>query len=187
MFLEDFAKLNKTFRYTISAALIMIITIGVYNWVISPHTKYLSAAQKYEQVLDERNRTNKLILSNLKIKQTRLEQLKQRFTNLNEIAFTEKEAKNFWSNLKQITEEAGCYFDSLTITNSKQAAEGTFTTKSAAVSMSGNFNGITQVIEKINSNPRKIWIDSLQLKTVQQSSILRCDMTITIYKSTSKE
>lgn len=187
MFLDEFAKLSKASHYTISAALLTITVIAIYNWVISPHTRYLSAAQKYEQVLDERSKTNKIILNNLKIKKTRLEQLKQKLANLNKLAFTEKEAKNFWSNLEQITEEAGCYFNSLTIFESKQKSGTLFTTESVSLSITGNYSGITEVIDKINSNPHKVWFDSLQLQTIQQSSVIQCDMTITIYKSINKE
>jgi Tfp pilus assembly protein PilO len=181
--LDDFIKLNKTSRYTISAALIIIALLGAYNWVISPHTRYLSAAQQYEQVLNDRAKTNKIILNNLKTKNINLEELNAQLENLKEIAFTEKEAKQFWTNLKTIIEDADCYFDSISIFEETRLEENTaFSTESAALNITGSYNGITQVIKRITSHPDKTWIDSLQLRTMQNSSILQCDMTITIYK-----
>lgn len=181
--LDNFVKLNKRSRYSLSIALMIIALLGVYNWVISPHTQYLSAAQKYEQALNQRNKTNKTILNNLKIKDKNLERLENRLDTLKDIAFTEDESKKFWTNIKKDTEDAGCYFNSISFFEEKQQPENSiFTTESAALNITGNYSSITQLIEKIASNPDKIWIDSLQLSAARQSSILQCDMTITIFK-----
>lgn len=181
--LQDFTKLNKTSRYSISAALTFLAILAVYNWAISPHTKYLAATQKYQKALDEKIKTNKIISNNLKSRAIKLEKLNNELESLKKIAFSEKDAKKFWSVLKQFTENAGCSFDSISIFKEKNQDENSaFVTESAALSITGNYNGITQIIKKITSYPKKTWIDSLQLQTVQQSSLLQCDITITIYK-----
>jgi Tfp pilus assembly protein PilO len=187
MFLEDFAKLNKSSRYSILAGLIIISSLAIYNWMISPHTAYLSASQKYEKALDKRDKTNKIILTSLKLKQDKLQQLQQELENLNNTAFSQKQSQQFWSELKKLTENAGCYLNSLTKFEEEKNTNSAFTTESAELNISGSYNSIMQIVKQLNQSPKKIWIDSLNLETMQKSSILECDMTITIQKLTDRE
>ena len=62
MLTDNLAKLNRSSRNSIFAALIVIAGVAMYNWIVSPHVTYLYAAQKYDSAMDKIVEKNKAIL-----------------------------------------------------------------------------------------------------------------------------
>ena len=53
MIIGNFAKLNRSTRDSVFAALIVIAAIAMYNWIVAPHVDYLFAAQQYEFAIEK--------------------------------------------------------------------------------------------------------------------------------------
>ena len=53
MLTEKLAKLNNVSQHSISTALVIIFTIALYGWIVSPHVTNLYAVQRYENVVDD--------------------------------------------------------------------------------------------------------------------------------------
>ena len=50
------------------------------------------------------------------------------------------------------------------------------------MSVSGQYNSITKLVEGLQNHSPKVWLDSFVIKLVDYASgLLKCDMTITIY------
>jgi len=195
--IDSLAKLNSNSRNAISAVLIVIVAIAVYGWTVAPHVTHLSAVQRYESVVDDVVKKNKILSSAVKTKKKKLEQLQEQFAQLQGSLFMVDKAKEFFSDLQAISVQAGCTVYSLNLVTSEQnsqdgPAEGRETTsgivtKSAVLSVIGAYGDIIKLMEKLQAREQKVWIDSVRMTSLdspasggQASNQLKCDITITI-------
>lgn len=188
MLIDSLAKLNSVSRNTISAALVVIVTIAVYSWIVAPHVNHLFAVQRYESVVDEALKKNKIIRSAIGTKKKKLEKLGEQFNQLQSSLFMMNEAKEFFSDLQAISEQAGCTVYSLNLlTNelkskdSKPEDSSGIVTKTAILSVIGAYGDIIKLIERLQAREQKVWIDSVKMSSLNDTSNqLKCDITITI-------
>lgn len=195
MLINNFAKLNHTSRNAVSASLILIAVIAMYNWIVAPRAKYLSAAQKYGSAMQNVVENNKIIETKVKIKKKELQKLQQQSDQLQSTIFTPEKAREFFSDLQAISEETGCIVYSVNlISNKRNPNDGQLedtadiVTKSAVLSVVGVYRNISKLIQRLQSRTQKVWIDSIRLRTLNYSSDKpRCDITITICTLADKE
>ena len=190
MLIDSLAKLNSTSRNAISAALVIIVTIAVYNWIVAPHVTHLFAVQQYETAVDDVVKENKILSSAVRTKKKKLEQLHEQFAQLQSSLFMIDQAKEFFSDLQGISEQANCTVHSLNLVTSEQNSEVALgiVTKSAILSVIGTYGDIIRLVERLQACPQKVWIDSVRMMNLDDASgQLKCDMTITICTIQDKE
>lgn len=195
MLVDKLTKLNRSTRHTVSVSLIVIAALAMYNWLVTPHADYLSAAQGYESVMDNVVEKNKTISNIVNIKRKKLQELREKSAQLQSILFTPDQAREFFSDLQAVSEETGCVVYSLNLMTNKPSpkdrdSEDTsgIVTKSAVLSVVGVYRNIAKLMEKLQARTQKVWIDSVQVRTLDYSSDRpRCDITITICVITDKE
>jgi len=195
MLVDKLAKLNRSTRHTVSVSLIVIAALAMYNWLVTPHADYLSAAQGYESVMDNVVEKNKTISNIVNIKRKKLQELREKSAQLQSILFTPDQAREFFSDLQAVSEETGCVVYSLNLMTNKPSpkdrdSEDTsgIVTKSAVLSVVGVYRNIAKLMERLQARTQKVWIDSVQVRTLDYSSDRpRCDITITICALTDKE
>jgi len=195
MLVDKLAKLNRSTRHTVSVSLIVIAALAMYNWLVTPHADYLSAAQGYESVMDNVVEKNKTISNIVNIKKKKLQELSEKSAQLQSILFTPDQAREFFSDLQAVSEETGCVVYSLNLMTNKPSpkdrdSEDTsgIVTKSAVLSVVGVYRNIAKLMERLQARTQKVWIDSVQVRTLDYSSDRpRCDITITICALTDKE
>jgi hypothetical protein len=188
MLINDFAKLDCSKRYTASAVLIMIIALAMYKWMITPHTAHLSAAKGYESAMDNIIKKNKILDNRANISRKKLQELQEQSTQLQNILFTHEQAREFFSDLQAISEQAGCSVLSLNFTTNKtnpkdKQTEDTsgITIKSAVLCVVGTYNNIASLIKRLQERSQKVWIDAVKVRTIDFGSDQpRCEITITI-------
>jgi len=193
--IDNVAKLNSGSRNAISAVLVIITTIVLYNLVVAPHVVYLSSAKQYETVLSELVNTSKVIRSAVGIKKKKLKELSGQFANLQNALFTVKEAKEFFSDLQAVSEQAGCAVYSLNFVTGGQRSEAGqsedasgIAANSAVLSVIGGYNDLVKLLERLKARPQKVFIDSFKMAGHNDGSgRLRCDMTVKIYTIQDKE
>ena len=196
MLVDNLAKLRRSSRNAVSASLILIAAIAMYNWIVAPRANYLSAAQRYEFVMDNMVKNNKTINSRVKIKKKTLQELREQSAQLQSTLFTPDQAREFFSDLQAISEQTGCIVYSVNLITSKpnpikdrqlQDTAG-IVTKSAVLNVVGVYKNITKLIKRLQTRTQKVWIDSVQLRTLDnRSDQARCDITITICALTDRE
>lgn len=196
MLVDKLAKLNRSTRHTVSVSLIVIAALAMYNWLVTPHADYLSAAQGYESVMDNVVEKNKTISNIVNIKRKKLQELSEKSAQLQSILFTPDQAREFFSDLQAVSEETGCVVYSLNLMTNKPSpkdrdySEDTsgIVTKSAVLGVVGVYRNIAKLMERLQAHTQKVWIDSVQVRTFDYSSDQpRCNITITICALTDKE
>jgi hypothetical protein len=193
--IDHFAKLNRRTRNAISAVLVVITTLLLYDSLVAPHVVYLSTATKHGIVLTEMLKTSKIVKSAIVVKGKKLKTLSGQFTNLQDALFTVKDAKEFFSDLQAISEQAGCAVYSLNfVTDDGRSETGQsedssgIIANSAMLSVIGEYGEIVELVKRLKTRPQKVWIDSLRMMTHSDGSgRLKCDITVKIYTIPDKE
>jgi hypothetical protein len=186
MLVKHLLKVNPSTRYAVSASLVVIALLAMYNWLVAPHAAYLSVAQGYESVTANLVNKNRIISSQVKVKRKKLQNLQEKSTQLQSTLFTPDKAREFFSDLQAIAEQTGCMVQSLNmIQNNPREVESEnisgIITKSAVLSVVGLYKDIPRLIQRLQARTQKVWIDSIKVMTVEYNSDRpRCDMTITI-------
>lgn len=195
MVIENLAKLSRPSRSAISAALIIIAAIAMYNWIVAPHCTYLLAAQQYGSIADSIAKKNRVISGTIQIKRKKLQELQIRLGNLQSTLFSPKEAREFFSDLQAISEQAECAVTSLNFVAGKPTSEDKHfksvshvTTKSAVLRVVGIYGSMIKLLDSLQARSQKVWIDSLEMTALDKSAThVKCDITITVYISQDKE
>jgi len=193
--IDNLAKLNRSSRSAVFAALIVIAAIATYKRIVAPHATYLFAAQQYESVLGNVVKKNKVIHNTVKVKKKKLEESREQFAQLKNTLFTPNEAKEFLSDLEDTAKETGCAVYSLNFGASEPVPENkqnkdasSIYANRAMLSVTGVYDNIIRLVEKLQMRTQGVWIDSLKMKTLDGDfTQLKCDMTITIYTIQDKE
>ena len=186
MLVKHLVKANRPTRYAFSATLIMIALFAMYSWLVAPHASYLSVAQGYESTMTNLVNTNNHIVSKVKIKRKKLQELQEKSAQLQGTLFTSDKAREFFSDLQAISEQTGCIVHSLNMItkNPKEVQSGNpsgIITKSALLSVVGLYKDIPRLIQRLQARSQKVWIDSIKVLTVEYNSEQpRCDIVITI-------
>jgi len=186
MLVKHLLKVNRSTRYAVSASLIVIALLAMYNWLVAPHAAYLSVAQGYESVTANLVNKNKIIGNQVKVKRKKLQELQEKSAQLQSTLFTPDKAREFFSDLQAISEQTGCMVQSLNMIknnpNDKESENiSGIITKSAVLSVVGLYKDIPRLIQRLQARTQKVWIDSIKVMTVEYNSDRpRCDITITI-------
>lgn len=196
MLVDNLTKLSRSSRNAVSASLILIAALAMYNWIVAPRTNYLLAAQRYEFVMENVVKKNKTIDNRVNIRKKKLQELREQSAQLQSTLFTSDQAREFFSDLQAISEETGCIVYSVNLITNKQNPNkdgqlqdtAGIVTKSAVLSVVGVYRNITKLIERLQSRTQKVWIDSVKVQALNNNSDRpRCDITITICVLTDKE
>lgn len=196
MLVDNLTKLSRSSRNAVSASLILIAALAMYNWIVAPRTNYLLASQRYEYVMENVVKKNKTIDNRVNIRKKKLQELREQSAQLQSTLFTSDQAREFFSDLQAISEETGCIVYSVNLITNKQNPNKNgqlqdtagIVTKSAVLSVVGVYRNITKLIERLQSRTQKVWIDSVKVQALNNNSDRpRCDITITICVLTDKE
>lgn len=192
MLIDNLAKLNRSSRSAVFAALIIIAAIATYKRIVAPHATYLFAAQQYESVLGNVVKKNKVIHNTIKVKKKKLEESREQFARLKSTLFTPNEAKEFLSNLEVTVKETDCAVYSLNFGASKPVLENKqnkgISANRATLVVIGVYDNIIRLVEKLQMRTQGVWINSLKMEPLDGDfTRLKCDMTITIYTIQDEE
>jgi hypothetical protein len=191
MLIEHFAKLGSPARSATSASLIVIAALAMYKWTVTPQTAYLSAARGYESAIDKVAEQSKAIAQKVEIKKKELQALGENAAQLQSLLFTPDQAKEFFSDLQVISEQAGCAVHSISLIAERREPENEHlgvVTESAALSIVGVYKDMVKLIGRLQERTQTVWIDELEVQTIDSSSDeARCDLTVTICQIMDKD
>jgi hypothetical protein len=189
------AKLNSPSRGAITAALILIAAVAMYNWMVAPHVNYLFAVQRYEPVVGSIAREKEIITKALERNKVKVQELTDELTSARNSLFSSAEAKIFFGNIEAFAKETDCTLQSLSFTTRDRGiafvqSQDTLhiVARSASLSFTGSYDNIIALLNKLQNRLQKVWIDSIRLQIFDiQSAKLKCDTTVTIYVVQDKE
>jgi len=195
MLLDNLAKSNRLSRNTVSAVMIVLSAIAMYNWIVAPRAAYLRAVQKHEIVAGNIAQKSEVISKNVVAKRKELQELQEQFTKLRDTLFTPEQAKEFLSDLQTISEEAGCSVYSLNIltaapSRERQQSQDTsyILPRSATLTVIGVYEKIIKLMERLQVRTQRVWVDSIKMEIFDYDSAEpKCDITITLYTVEDEE
>jgi Tfp pilus assembly protein PilO len=172
----------------ISGAAILVI-VASYNWIVAPQAKHVNAAQRYLSVKGELEKKYDHVKKLLSVKKKRLNGLRDTFNENREYAmlFSPLEAKEFFSDIQSASEECGCMVESLTFSstgsqeiNSQEQEKGV-SSRRTSLSVTGTYNDLVTLFNRLQDRLRRVWIHSLNIETVPgATNRLRCHMVVTV-------
>ncbi|MHC4739506.1 MAG: hypothetical protein ACYS9Y_11440 [Planctomycetota bacterium] len=195
MLIDNLAKSNHLSRSAVSAVMIVISAIAMYNWIVAPRAAYLRAVQRHEIVAGNIAQKNEVINKKVVAKRKKLQKLQEQFTKLRDTLFTPEQAKEFFSDLQTISEEVGCAVYSLNILTTepsrerRQSQDGSYIVpKSATLTVAGVYEKIIRLLERLQVRTQKVWVDSIKMEIFDYDSAKpKCNITITIYTVEEEE
>ena len=192
MIIDDLAKVNSPSRRTILAVLVVIAGIAVYNWMVAPHTARLLATMNYGDSLADVAKEKDHLTAAIATQRKKLDGIRGQFAHLQSSLFTTESAKKFFSDLQAITIEEGCALHSLEFQAGDQKSKGTSEVagklaKTAALGLTGEYGHIVTLLERLQKRTQKVWME-LEMEAVDdQTTQVKCVITITIYLLPSDE
>lgn len=191
MLVENLAKLGHSKRNATSVSLIVIAAIAMYNWVVTPHAASLSSARAYESTIDNMAKERRVLGTRVEIKRKKVQQLREQSAQIQSTLFTADQTREFFSDIEVISEQAGCTVHAVNLVGdgqkSKYENQG-MRTVSAELNVVGLYKDITTLIRRLQAKSQKVWLDSLELKAVEQNSDrVGCRLTITICEIVDKD
>jgi hypothetical protein len=182
-------------RNALSIALVAIGGAAMYNWILSPQVGYLRAVQRYQPVVDEMAKQTGRLGRTLDKKHQRLRSLQRELTEMQDNLFTPAQAKNFLGSLQSFLEQSGCRVTAADFSGEVQAGPsgkakeaggpGAFR---AAVTAVGEYDQIVALLERLQANRPKVWVDSCGLKLSDvRTGRLECRLALTLYTLVDEE
>jgi hypothetical protein len=199
MFFENLAKLPKATRIAISVVVVILSAAICYNWIVAPHTKYLSAAQRYEFVAGDLARKGQIIKSKTNLKKRELQGLQQRLAESREKFFTLPEAQKFFRELEDISNQAGCTVLSTNFLSSKYSLKpksekealvktSSIVSNGVVINFTATYESVMAFLTKLLDRPQKVAFDLLEMtSTGYNPRMLQCEATFTIFIINDKE
>jgi Tfp pilus assembly protein PilO len=195
MLSEHWTNSTRSSRTAFFGTFVLIGIIAVYNWIIAPHRNYLQAAQRYESAMTNLASKNDIISSQVTLKKKELKELKEKYKLSYSRLFNPVEAEEFFSNIQTKSAQVNCILSSVTFSPVRSApkttrpqTDGYITAQSATLSLSGGYENILALMDKLQDSTKQVRIDSFGINSDQQDSAsLECGMTVTIYVIHRKE
>ena len=191
MLVDKLIKIRRSMRNATSASLVLIAAFAMYRWTVTPHAASLSSVKAYESVADNLAKQRKLIATNLKVKQKKLEQLQQESVQLVGTLFTPNPAREFFSDIEIISEQTGCAVHAINLLaneDGNQHGHLGIRTRSAELTVVAVYRDIAQLIRRLQDRSQKVWLDSMEIRAVSvNSDKVACSLTITICETFDKD
>jgi hypothetical protein len=188
MLMDTLAKSSRTSRIAFSAAIIGIMVIAVYNWMVSPYVQCLHASQQLEIVIGDKARKNKILKANGQVRKKEVEKLRAELAGARAGLFTPDTANRFFSDIEVICYESGCVARSMTfLGNVDKLAVALGDSKvvaanSAAVGVAGSYGDIINFLGELTGRTQKVLVRSLKIMSSNsENNLLECELMITVY------
>jgi hypothetical protein len=155
----------------------------------------LFAVQRYEPIVRNIASENEAVRRALGDKRKQLEQMRGQFARIQGTLFTPRQAKEFFADLQNIAEKAGCTVTSVSLLPDQpgpmiKQGENTLLVvgRSVTLGVLAPYDDIVRLLESLERRDQRVWIDSLGMELFDADAVkLKCSFTITIYTIQNKE
>jgi Tfp pilus assembly protein PilO len=192
MLMEALVKSSRSSRIAFSAAIIIIVAVAAYNWMVAPHTEYLHAAQQYEHMMGDVAMKNKLIKAKEAAKTKEVERLRAELAGVQTALFAPYEAKRFFSDIETVCNASNCAVSSINFLSGDLSAsvetDSAIAENSAVVDFVGSYGSIINFLARLTDRSQRVFVPSLKISTFgSKPGLLECEMVVTIYTIRNRE
>ena len=169
-------------------ALVVVGLLAAYAWVLSPHVAFLRASHQYERAMQMHVNASETVNDDLACRRETLQTLRAERRAFSGLAFSAEGAKRLHDDLQTWCRQAGLEVMSLGYGNDEslaaygaRQATSAMVFRSATMTVHGAYGGMVALLETLQSQPQKIWVDGFQMTTfTAKPGWVACDMTVTI-------
>ena len=178
----------------VSLAVLAIVSIAIYNLVVSPQTALLVAAQDYERIA--KNTERKIDVLTRSINRMRGEVVRMEEFDAAAVGrfFDIGSGLRFLDNLESEITESGCSIVSLNYMLPEPVEIDGFScdkleviSKNAEIKVLGNYSNIAGLLERLSRHSERVSVGDLAIATTDDQMAIRCNMKITVYIIEDKE
>ncbi|MHC4229844.1 MAG: hypothetical protein ACYSW0_20610 [Planctomycetota bacterium] len=195
MLMNALAKSSRSSRIAFSAAIVIIVAVAAYNWMVAPHTKYLQAAQQYELMMGDMARTNKIIKTKETVKRKEVEKLRAELASVQSAVFTPYEARKFFTDIEAVCNAAGCLVYSINFLSgnlrdmsASAESDNEIVANGAVINFVGSYGNIISFLSELTNRPQKVVVRSLKITAFgKKPNPLECEMVVRIYTIRDRE
>ncbi|MEN6386776.1 MAG: type 4a pilus biogenesis protein PilO [Phycisphaerales bacterium] len=178
-------------RNTTVAAILIIMTIAVYNWFVTPHAKYLMAEEQYQQTMDSVDTKCKILTSRVNVLNKKLENLNKQYEQKKLTFFENQQAKDFLATIQTIAEKNQCTIENIRFMPVNEIAASTSDLKinkyQSSLKIFGGYTNIVKFLNSIQNRPQTVQFDSIDIEINSETGYLECSLTLSIYTLKAKE
>jgi hypothetical protein len=166
-------RFSRSGRSALWGALLLIGVAALYNWMVAPHVAYLRAVQRLAPAVERVALENERIGRTLGPSLQHLQDLRRERTAVRAGLFPDAEFTTFLRDLPALVEQTGCVIVVADFTGGNDAAatgEGravSLRTRQAGLTVRGTLAQITGLLERLQGNRRKVWVDSFRMERVE--------------------
>jgi len=176
-------------------ALLLVGLLAAYAWVLSPHVAFLRASHQYERAMHMHVSASDTVNDDLADQRGTLQTLRAERTAFSDSAFSPAGAKRFHNELQTWCRQAGLEVISLGFGNDEslaaygaRQANSAMVFRSATMTVHGGYGGMVALLETLQVQPQKIWVEGFQMTTSSSKpGSVACDLTVTICVDYDKE
>lgn len=203
MLLDNWMKISASSRNSTLIAVVVIVMIAVYNWMVAPHTNHLHAAQTSEAAADKLVNRNNTVLNEITDEKKELKQLQNELEQIRTaVLFDADEAKEFFNSIQARAEKKSCVINLLKLLPVRVVFEGvpkrdkqrlgcpveqpqagySITENCAVLSITGSYRNIALLINNLQSSGKKVFVNSIDIISSRTNPAgLDCNITIKIF------
>ena len=181
-------------RIFVFLAVVIIACIAIYNWVVSPQTAFLNAAQDYERVAKKTEHKIDVLTRVIKRMQGEVVQMEEFDETAVAHFFDIDLGLQFLDDLESEATGAGCSVVSLNYmlpepveVQGLSCDELEVISKNAEIEVIGNYSSVADLLGRLNVHSDRVSVTDLDFATTADFSAIRCTMKITVYIIEDKE
>ncbi len=187
--IDKMTELDKSSRYAVYAAVLVISGVAMYGHIVSPHVQYLKAVQNYEPTIDQMIDKQVDISQKLVGRRDMLEDLKTQFDTIGFTVFNPEKVKEFSGGLEQLAEEFTCSIAKMDSSADKglviigEVSDPSYIESvEMTLAVLGEYSQLLSFIEAIQHQGRQIWVTHVDIEMMSdQERVLKCDITFKLY------
>jgi hypothetical protein len=187
--------LSRSTKTSTSVALLAIVAVAGYGWIVAPYVTYLRAVQRCQPAVEKTVDRKDTMSKALGVKRRRLKELETELVALREKFFTAAQSRVFFSDLERWSVDAGCEVLALNCvfdadrTREETGVDGPVVMRqSTNLTVSGTYEALTTLLEHLEDSRREVSVDACRMELSDISSgRRRCDLDLTIWVIPEKE
>ncbi len=190
MLMEKFTKVSDTSRTIVALSIVAIIALAMYNWVVSPQTAYLAAAQQQDRLLTDSSNKYIEIENEIKTSEVEAAELQADINDMQAKFFSVSKCRDFFGSLEELLKQSNCTLASLifeedsSIAGQKDQQQGSLavSAKSIRLHINGQYNDIKSFLKVLRACPEEIAIVDMTIATDDNNArILTCNILLKVY------
>lgn len=190
MLIEKFTKVSDTSRTIVALSTVAIIALAMYNWVVSPQTAYLAAAQQQDRLLSDSSNKYIEIENEIKTSEVEAAELQADINDMQAKFFSVSKCRDFFGSLEELLKQSRCTLASLTfeedssIAGQEDQKQGSLavSAKSIRLHINGRYNDIKSFLKVLRACPEEIAIVDMTIATDDNNArILTCNILLKVY------